>query len=232
MLELAGVDAFYGDSHVLQDVSFAVRAGACFGLLGRNGVGKTTTLRTVLGYLRARNGTIRFDGEAIEGRPTYEIVRRGISYVPEDRGIFRSLTVEEHLRVADRAAGHHERLSVEDVYGLFPRLAERRRNLGGQLSGGEQQMLAIARALVGSSRFVIMDEPTEGLAPVVIEQISQAIRRLRANGTTMLLVETNFHVARAVCDECCLLDRGRVVFQGAMAELAPDSEIVKSFIGV
>ncbi len=232
MLELAGVNAFYGDSHVLQDVGFTVSAGACVGLLGRNGVGKTTTLRTILGYVRATTGSIRFEGDAIERQPTHAIVRRGMSYVPEDRGIFRSLTVEEHLKVADRVAESDERFAIDEAYQLFPRLAERRRNLGSHLSGGEQQMLAIARALVGSSRFVIMDEPTEGLAPVVIDQISEAIGRLRAQGTTMLLVETNFHVARRVCDRACLLDRGRVVYEGAMADLGPDHELVKSYIGV
>ena len=202
MLEIEDLHAYYGDSHVIQGVSLAVGASECVALLGRNGAGKSTTLKAVVGLVPARRGKVIFGGRRIEGLPTYRVARAGIAYVPEDRGIFPSVTVDEHLGIAMSASrGRPSRRTPEYVYGLFPRLAERRRSLGGQLSGGEQQMLAIGRALLSGPDLLILDEPSEGLAPIVVATISKVLRELGASGATILLAEQNMHFCLRIAEE-------------------------------
>ena len=190
-----GVDTYYGRSHVLQNVSLQVAGGSVVALLGRNGAGKSTALKSIMGIVSAARGSIRFADEAIEHLPPHRVARRGLAYVPENRGIFASLTVDEHLNLNRRPGAGGHRVPVEALYERFPLLAERRRNRGNELSGGEQQMLAIARAIALSPRLLILDEPTEGLAPIVVERIAGIVHDLRAAGMTMLLVEQNYPFA-------------------------------------
>jgi branched-chain amino acid transport system ATP-binding protein len=233
VLEVVDIHTYYSDSHVLQGVSLTVPRGQCVALLGRNGVGKTTTLRSVLGYTPPRRGTIRYCGADITREQTYRIVRRGIGYVPEDRGIFPSLTLSEHLRAAYAQARHRpSRRRPEDIYALFPRLAERRDNYGNQLSGGEQQMLAIGRALVGDPDLLVLDEPSEGLAPVIIDTLEEAFLRVKAEGKTILLVEQNYYLATALADYVYVLSQGCVQFEGTPMDLEANPSIKHTFLGV
>ena len=228
LLVLDAVDAYYDRSHVLQSLSMEVESGAVVALLGRNGAGKSTTLKTVMGIVPARNGRIRFDGTDITELATHRIASLGIAYVPEDRGVFASLTVHEHLTLA----------SVRDgwppgrIYEAFPRLAERRDHRGTQLSGGEQQMLSIARALTLAPRLLILDEPTEGLAPVIVEEIAAIAERLKADGLTMLLVEQNYPFAARIADRAYVLGKGRIRWEGAPAELDAAEEIKHMWLGL
>ena len=233
MLDVADIHTYYDDSHVLQGVSLSVPPGKCVALLGRNGVGKTTTLRSVLGYTPPRRGSISYGGVDITREQTYHIVRRGIGYVPEDRGIFPSLTVAEHIGVAYSQARHRpSRRKPEDIYAMFPRLAERRENYGNQLSGGEQQMLAIGRALVGAPDLLIMDEPSEGLAPVIVEALEETFHRIKAEGKAILLVEQNYHLAIGLADYVYVLSQGRVQFEGTPDALEASPGIKHTYLGV
>jgi branched-chain amino acid transport system ATP-binding protein len=232
MLEVNDVHAYYGDSHVLQGVSLAVQRTECVALLGRNGAGKTTTLRSIVGLTRARRGSIRFRRRDITHEPTYRIIRGGISYVPEHRGIFPNVTVEEHLGMALRSTRSASRKSIELVWQLFPRLAQRRNSAGGQLSGGEQQMLAIGRALVCQPDLLILDEPSEGLAPIIIEQVEDVLRSIKAGGTPILLVEQNYHLALRLADRAYVLSQGRVQFEGSIATLASDDAVRRRYLSV
>src|SRR5512144_2131263 len=209
LLQVAGLHAWYGESHVLHGVDFEVRAGEVVTLLGRNGAGKTTTLKSVMGIVPARTGSVRFRGEELIDRPSNLIARRGLAFCPEERGIFASLTVEENLLLPPvvQSGG----LGLDAIYELFPNLRERGRSQGTKLSGGEQQMLAIGRILRTGARLLLLDEPTEGLAPVIIQQIGATIRRLKAEGFTILLVEQNFRFAATVADRHYVMDHGRVV---------------------
>ncbi len=196
MLKVEHLHTYYGESHVLQGIDLSVAPMQCVAILGRNGAGKTTTLRSVLGLTPARRGRVVFNGIDITRLPTHRIVKLGIAFVPEDRGIFPTVTVEEHLAIAYGASKHRPRRKpIEHVFEIFPRLAERRRSLGGQLSGGEQQMLAIGRALVAGPDLMILDEPSEGLAPVIIEKLEAVLMDVKASGIPVLLVEQNYHLA-------------------------------------
>ena len=230
LLQVEAVDAGYGRSHVLQGVSLEVGDRTVAVLLGRNGAGKSTTLKAIMGIVAAR-GRIRFDGAAIERLPPHRIARRGIAYVPEDRGIFASLTVDEHLRL-NRRWGTGRPVPVEALYERFPLLAERRRNRGDELSGGEQQMLAIARALSFAPRLLILDEPTEGLAPIVVERIAAILHALRAAGMTMLLVEQRYRFAIGLADRVYVLGKGRVRWQGTAADLDRSPAVRSTWLGV
>lgn len=221
MLRVSDLHAFYGKSHVLQGVALEVRAGELVGLLGRNGVGKTTTLRAILGTV-LRSGQVVFAGEDLSCQRTHTIARRGLALVPEHRGIFRQLTVEENLRIAERRGS---RWRLADAYAFFPRLHERRRNAGGNLSGGEQQMLAIARALLNAPRLLLLDEPTEGLAPVVVEEIVERLRAIKDSGVPMLLVEQNIDVCLELADRVYILDQGRSVYTASKDAFAQDERI-------
>ncbi len=217
LLEIEDLNAWYGESHVLHGISFDLREGETLSLIGRNGAGKTTTLRAILGIVRNRKGTIRFRGEDLTAVPLHAIARRGIGYVPEERGIFASLTVAENLVLPPVVKGGG--LSEEEIYGLFPNLAERRSSQGTKLSGGEQQMLAIARILRTGADVILLDEPTEGLAPVIVERIGEVMRMLKARGMTVVLVEQNFHFARQLADRYVVVEHGRAIDSFEASEL-------------
>jgi branched-chain amino acid transport system ATP-binding protein len=230
LLSVRDLHAWYGESHILHGVSFEVREGEVVTLLGRNGAGKTTTLKAVMGILPARRGAIVFAGQSLTGLPSYRIARLGIAYCPEERGIFASLDVEENLLLPPVIAPGG--MSVEEIYQLFPNLYDRRRSQGTKLSGGEQQMLAIARILRSGARLLLLDEPTEGLAPVLVQQIGQLMRTLKDKGFTILLVEQNFRFAATVAD------RHYVVENGLVADMIPNDRLeanldrLRAYLGV
>ncbi|RMD77781.1 MAG: ABC transporter ATP-binding protein [Chloroflexi bacterium] len=229
LLEVDTIHTFIGQFHILEGVSLKVRAGRITALLGRNGAGKTTTLRSIIGLNPPRSGSIRLAGEPINGRPAYEIAQLGVGYVPEHRAIFRDLTVEENLRLAERNRGDLVKRS-DFIMSLFPDLKRFYRHPGGKLSGGQQQMLAIARALVADNRLLLIDEPSEGLAPIIVEQIVAALRQMAAE-TTILLVEQNFAMAAQLADEYYILDDGRSVQHGRMADLVNDHATIDTYLG-
>jgi branched-chain amino acid transport system ATP-binding protein len=230
LLQVAGLHAWYGESHVLHGVDFEVRAGEVVTLLGRNGAGKTTTLKSVMGIVPWRAGSVRFQGEELIDRQSNLIARRGLAFCPEERGIFASLTVEENLLLPPvvQPGG----LGLDAIYELFPNLRERGRSQGTKLSGGEQQMLAIGRILRTGARLLLLDEPTEGLAPVIVRQIRATIRRLKADGFTILLVEQNFRFAATVADRHYVMERGRVVDMIDNAELPAQTAKLHEYLGV
>ncbi|HEK0908508.1 ABC transporter ATP-binding protein [Pseudomonas sp. MNR3A] len=229
MLNVDSIHSYYDKSHVLEGVSLQVGAGELVTLLGRNGAGKTTTLRSILGIVQPRQGQISFDGQPLVGREIFDIARRGIALVPEHRGIFRQLSVEENLKIATRK---ESRWQLRDVYAMFPRLEERRRNGGFALSGGEQQMLAIARALLNGPRLLILDEPTEGLAPVIVDELVKILRRIKDEGLSILLVEQNLMVCDALADRHYVLEQGRVAYQGTAAQFRDDPSIKNRYLAL
>ena len=229
-LAVRELHAWYDESHVLHGVDFDVRPGEVVTLLGRNGAGKTTTLKAIMGIVARRTGSVRFGAHELVGRPSNAIARLGISFCPEERGIFASLNVEENLLLPPAVATGG--LSLEAIHGLFPNLRERWRSPGTRLSGGEQQMLAIARILRTGARLLLLDEPTEGLAPVIVKQIGATIRRLKADGFTILLVEQNFHFAATVADRHYVMEYGRVVDMIDNAELDRHMDRLHRSLGV
>jgi branched-chain amino acid transport system ATP-binding protein len=229
MLSVDSIHSYYDKSHVLEGVSLKVEAGELVTLLGRNGAGKTTTLRSILGIVRPRQGQIQFNGQALVGREIFDIARQGIALVPEHRGIFRQLNVEENLKIATRK---DSRWQLEDVYAMFPRLKERRRNNGFALSGGEQQMLAIARALLNDPKLLILDEPTEGLAPVIVDELVKILRRIKDEGLSILLVEQNLKVCDALADRHYVLEQGRVAYQGSAEQFRADPSIKNRYLAL
>jgi branched-chain amino acid transport system ATP-binding protein len=234
-LELHGVDTYYGDSHVLHGVGFVVDEGKLVGLLGRNGAGKSTCMSTIIGFLRCRAGRVALFGDPIGGLPPEAIVRRGVALVPQGRRIFRSLTVQENLRVAARARRRESAVPAWDlgrVYDIFPRLRERTAQLAGSLSGGEQQMLAIGRALMANPRVLLLDEPSEGLAPQIVAEVGRIIARLKAEGLSILLVEQNIKLTLALADEVVIMNTGRIAFRGTSAELAANHTMITQQLGV
>ena len=228
-LTLDDVHGYYGKSHILQGVSLEVRAGEIVCLLGRNGAGKTSTLKAASGLLTPRGGRVRFRGTDVTGWPTHRIARAGLNLVPEDRGIFSLLSVEENLGVAARKGSPW---GMRDIYAMFPRLEERRRNGGAQLSGGEQQMLSIARALLNGPKLLMLDEPVEGLAPVIVEEIVAQIRAIRAAGVPILLVEQNLAVCTSLADRHYILELGRVAYAAANADFIADDAARDRYLGV
>jgi branched-chain amino acid transport system ATP-binding protein len=233
-LRLADVDAFYGDSHVLHRVSFACGEGRLVGLLGRNGAGKTTSINVVMGLLRPRRGSVAVYGTPVVGRPPEAIAAQGVALVPQGRRIFRSLTVRENLAVAARGAtANRQNLwTLERVFDTFPLLAERRQQYAGILSGGEQQMLAIGRALMSNPRVLLLDEPSEGLAPQIVAEVMATIRRLKEQGLSILLVEQNAKLAFDIADDIVILNSGRVVVDATAAALARDKVDLHQHLGV
>jgi branched-chain amino acid transport system ATP-binding protein len=229
VLEVADVHTYYGDSHVLHGVSLSVADGEVLTILGRNGMGKTTLIRSIIGFTPPREGTVRLKGENVAGFPPYRLVERGVALVPQGRRVFPSLSVRENLDVARRGNG---RWSVERVYELFPRLRERAGNRANKLSGGEQQMLAIARALMSNPELLLMDEPTEGLAPLLVREVGRVIGELKREGLSILLVEQNLPLALGVADRVHILSRGQIVYTGVPAALAVDDEIKSRYLGV
>jgi branched-chain amino acid transport system ATP-binding protein len=230
LLAVNQLEAWYGESHVLHGVTFEVQAGEVVTLLGRNGVGKTTTLKAIMGIIENRAGSVRFDGDELIRRTSDAIARAGIAFCPEERGIFSTLDVRENLLLPPqvRAGG----LTLERIFELFPNLRERLRSQGTKLSGGEQQMLAIARILRTGARLLLLDEPTEGLAPVIIQQIGCTIGRLKAQGFTILLVEQNFHFAATLADRYYIMEHGRIVDHFSAAQLKGNTEKLHEYLGV
>ena len=231
MLELDNVNAYYGDSHILHGVSLAVRPGEIACLLGRNGAGKTTTVLTVMGYLPPRPGRIRYNDRDIAGLPPYALARLGFGFVPQERGIFPSLTVRENLTVFARR-GRTGHWTLRRIFDLFPVLDARQRNLGFQLSGGEQQMLSIARALMLNPALLLLDEPSEGLAPMIVQQIVEVLARLKREGLAILLVEQNLRTAFAVGDRHHVMNKGEICFTGSTAELEGNDAVLRNYLSV
>jgi branched-chain amino acid transport system ATP-binding protein len=230
LLEVRELQAWYGESHILHGVSFDVAAGEVVTLLGRNGAGKTTTLKSIMGVVPRREGSVRFDGQETTRLPSNRIARMGIAWCPEERGIFSSLNVEENLMLPPKVRDGG--LSVEQIYELFPNLLERRKSQGTKLSGGEQQMLAIGRILRTGARLLLLDEPTEGLAPVIVQQIGRTIGKLRTQGFTILLVEQNFHFAATVADRHYVMEHGRIIDMIPNAELERNMHKLHEYLGV
>jgi len=231
ILELDDVHTFIGQHHILQGVSLRIRPDAVTVLLGRNGAGKTTTMRTIVGLLHPSRGTIRYEGRPIHRLPPYEIVRLGVGYVPEGQGIFAGLTVDENLRVATLSDGPASRERLEQIFALFPDLQRFRRAPAGTLSGGQKQMLSIARAFVNPNRLLLIDEPSKGLAPIIVEHLVEALRTMKEHAT-VLLVEQNFAMARALGDWFSLIDDGRTVHSGPMEALVDDAALKKRYLGI
>jgi len=232
LLEVRGIDTFYGLSHILFGVSLEIDEGETVCILGRNGVGKTTTLRSIMGLTPPRSGSIKFRGEEIKGKQPFKIARRGIGFVPEDRIIFPELTVRENLEIAVKGGKNGEGWTVEKVYELFPVLEERDKQEGGTLSGGEQQMLTIARTLMGNPRLLLLDEPSEGLAPLLIRTIEEQINLLKREGMTILLSEQSLSFALKISDRAYILEKGQVCWHGPASELKEKPEIMKNYLGL
>ncbi|MGY2047493.1 ABC transporter ATP-binding protein [Methylobacterium sp. JK268] len=230
LLHVQGLEGWYGESHVLHGISFDVKPGEVVTLLGRNGAGKTTTLRAIIGILGKRKGSIRYDGAETIAMPSRSIARMGIGYVPEERGIFSSLSVYENLMLPPRVKPGG--MSVDQIYALFPNLKERSASQGTKLSGGEQQMLAIGRILRTGAKLILLDEPTEGLAPVIVQQIGRTIARLKTEGYTIILVEQNFRFAQTVADRHFVVEQGRVIDTIPNAELDANIDKLHAYLGV
>ncbi|HWA46434.1 MAG TPA: ABC transporter ATP-binding protein [Hypericibacter adhaerens] len=227
-LEVEGLHTYYGKSHILHGVSLELREGEIVTLLGRNGAGKTTTLRSLVGLTRAREGAVRIFGQATTDWPPFRIARLGLGYVPEGRRIFPNLTVDENLRVPIERPGPWD---IPRIYQLFPRLAQRKTNKGRQLSGGEQEMLAIARALLLNPKILVLDEPSQGLAPLIVQEVFRVVKSMRQEGISVLLVEQNVRAAVEIADRAYVLDDGKVVFSGPAAEFAKDEQRVRALAG-
>jgi branched-chain amino acid transport system ATP-binding protein len=233
LLAVDGIHTYYGESHVLHGVSIRVGPGEAVALLGRNGAGKTTVIRSIVGFTPPRDGRVVFDGDPIQRWPAHRIARRGIALVPQGRRIFAPLTVRENLDLGARPGGW----TRERVFALFPRLRERQRQSGGTLSGGEQQMLAVGRALLTNGRLLLLDEPSEGLAPIVVREIGRVLRTLKTEARedqrlSLLLVEQNYHLALAVADRVYVMSKGQIVYEGTPAGLEADEDVKRRYLGV
>jgi len=231
MLDLENINTYYGDSHILHGVSLSVKEGEVVCLLGRNGAGKTTTILTIMGYLKPRQGRIRYGGRDIAALPPYAVARLGVGFVPQDRGIFPSLTVRENLMVFARAGGKSA-WTLGRIFDLFPVLRARERNLGFQLSGGEQQMLSIARALMLNPALLLLDEPSEGLAPMIVQEIIEVLKGLKGEGLAILLVEQNLRTAFALADRHHVMNKGEICFAGSSAELENNEHVLRNYLSV
>jgi branched-chain amino acid transport system ATP-binding protein len=236
MIEVKGIHSYYGKGHILHGVSLELKEGELVCLLGRNGVGKSTTLKSIMGIVRPTEGSILFAGQELVGRQPYEIARLGVGYVPEDRRIFRSLTVHENLLIGIKGGrnegGGEEAWTIDRVYEHFPKLKDRRGNKGVHLSGGEQQMLTVARTLMGNPRLILVDEPTEGLSPLLVKDVLEMLSTVRKSGVTILMVEQNFKAAIKVADRFYVMSKGQVVFEGDMAALMAAEEVRRNYLEV
>jgi branched-chain amino acid transport system ATP-binding protein len=236
MLEVRDIHSYYGKSHVLHGVSLDLKQGELVCLLGRNGVGKSTTLKSIMGVVEPKQGSIRLDNKELIGKEPYEIARLGIGYVPEDRRIFRSLTVHENLlmgiKSGNKASVEENAWTVDRVYNLFPRLGERCNQKGSHLSGGEQQMLTVVRTLMGNPRLILVDEPTEGLAPLIVKDVLEMLATVRKSGVTVLMVEQNFKAAIKVADRFYIMSKGQMVFEGDKETLLAAEDVRKNYLEV
>jgi branched-chain amino acid transport system ATP-binding protein len=233
-LNLSGIDAYYGDSHILQGISLEVGEGRLVGLLGRNGAGKSTCMSAIVGLVPPRRGTVEVFGRNVAGLPPERIAAEGVALVPQGRRIFRSLTVRENLAVAacKRPSSKTAAWTIERIFEMFPRLDERRQQFAGSLSGGEQQMLAIGRALMGNPRVLLMDEPSEGLAPQIVAEVGRTISKLKADGLSIILVEQNIRLCLEIADDIVIFNSGRVAHQGPASGISMDGAIVSEHLGV
>ncbi len=233
MIELSNVCSFYGKAQILTDLGFSIGQGEVVSLLGRNGAGKTTTIKSIMQLVRPKSGSVRFSGQEIIGKPPHEVARMGLGYVPEERRIFTDLTILENLEVGRQAArdGVPE-WTQETLFELFPNLSERRENRGKALSGGEQQMLTIARTLMGNPSCLLLDEPSEGIAPVIVEQMAQTILQIKKQGLTVLLSEQNLHFARLVADRAIIIESGELRFDGSFEELDANPQIQEAYLSL
>lgn len=233
MLELSGVNSYYTKAHILRDLGFSVQAGQVVSLLGRNGAGKTTTLKSIMQLVKPRSGSISFEGQSLTALPPHRVAKLGLGYVPEDRRIFTDLTILENLEVGRQPAreGVYE-WTIDVLFDLFPNLKERRQNRGKALSGGEQQMLSIARTLMGNPKLLLLDEPSEGIAPVIVEQLAETILKLKAEGLPVLLSEQNMHFARIVADRAVIVEGGSVKYDGTFEDLDAQPEIRDTYLSV
>jgi len=232
MLEVADIHTYYGESYILKGISLDVKEGSVVALLGRNGMGKTTTIRSIIGFTPPRRGTVRFNGKDITGLQAYQIAQMGIGLIPQGRCIFPSLSVEENLTMAARTREKAEAWSLDRVYPLFPILKERAKYKGNLLSGGEQQMLTIARALMTNPDLLLMDEPSEGLAPLIVQEVGRIISQLKQSGFSILLVEQNLPMALSVADYVYLISKGAIVYQSTPEELKGNEEAKTKYLGV
>jgi branched-chain amino acid transport system ATP-binding protein len=233
MLEIENINSFYGKAHVLNDLSFSIAAGEVVSLLGRNGAGKTTTMKSIMQLVAPKTGKVTFLGREITGRPTHEVAKMGLGYVPEERRIFTDLTVNENLEVGRQPPREGAyKWTIEELFALFPNLKERQSNRGREMSGGEQQMLTIARTLMGNPKLLLLDEPSEGIAPVIVEQMAEAILRIKAEGMTVLISEQNLHFARIVADRAVIIESGTKKFDGTFADLDAHPDVRDAFLSV
>ncbi|MEQ3626611.1 MAG: ABC transporter ATP-binding protein [Celeribacter sp.] len=233
MLEVDRINSFYGKAHILSDLSLKVERGEVVALLGRNGAGKTTTMKSIIQLVRPRSGRVMFQGRDLVGLPAFRAAKAGVGYVPEERRIFGALTVLENLEVGRQPARDGApHWTVEQLFEIFPNLAERRRNQGKAMSGGEQQMLTIARTLMGNPNLLLLDEPSEGIAPVIVEQMAATILKLKAEGLTVMISEQNLHFARAVADRAIIIEGGEVKFDDSFAALEASPEIRDAYLAV
>ncbi|MDO6583913.1 ABC transporter ATP-binding protein [Salipiger sp. 1_MG-2023] len=233
MLSVEGIHSYYGKAHILSDLSFEVRRGEVVALLGRNGAGKSTTMKSVMQLVRPRKGGVIFQGRELVGEPAFRVAKCGIGYVPEDRRIFTDLTVLENLEVGRQPARKDApHWTTDQLFEIFPNLDERRANRGKHMSGGEQQMLTIARTLMGNPALLLLDEPSEGIAPVIVEQMAATILKLKAQGLTVMISEQNLHFARAVADRAIIIEGGEKKFDGSFAELEAHPEIRDAYLSV
>jgi len=232
MLEAKNLCAWYGSAQILFDVAFSVGRGEVVALMGRNGAGKSTTMKAIMGLVGRRSGSVRFDGHDLDGLKTFEIARLGLGWVPEDRRIFTELTVMENLDVGRRESSGALAWTPERLFQLFPNLAEMRDRPGGRMSGGEQQMLTVARTLMGNPRMVLLDEPSEGVAPVVVERMAEAILELKKDGLSILLSEQNLHFAALVSDRVYVLEKGHIGWAGSLQELEASEDVQRQMLGV
>jgi branched-chain amino acid transport system ATP-binding protein len=232
IFEANGLNTFYGTSHILFDVSLQVNGGELVCLLGRNGAGKTTTLRSIMGLTPPKTGSVTFHGEDMTGRPPYKIAQKGIGYVPDNRLIFPDLTVRENLEIGVKKSEHFkgEPWTVERIYEIFPKLKQLEKNLGGYLSGGEQQMLTIGRTLMGNPELILLDEPVEGLAPLVVKDFADRLIRLKETGLTILFSEQNVRFSLSIAERAYVIDRGRIKYSGSIAELQTNEEVKREYL--
>ncbi|MBD1546752.1 ABC transporter ATP-binding protein [Roseibium aggregatum] len=233
MLEISGLNSFYGKAHILNDLGFTVSRGEVVALLGRNGAGKTTTMKSIMQLVRPKSGKVTFDGKDITAMPSHKVARFGLGYVPEERRIFTDLTILENLEVGRQAKRTDApSWTVDALFELFPNLSERRHNRGKALSGGEQQMLTIARTLMGNPKLLLLDEPSEGIAPVIVEQMAKTILRFKQEGLTVIISEQNLHFARIVADRAIIIESGEKKFDGTFADLEKQPEIRDAYLSV
>ncbi len=236
MLEVHEVHSYYGKSHILHGVSLRLSEGELVCLLGRNGVGKSTTLKSIMGLVKARQGSIRFKEQELIGKQPFEIARLGVGYVPEDRRIFRSLTVHENLSIGIKGSQNDEKQgngwTIEKIYDFFPLLKNRQNNKGGHLSGGEQQMLTVARTLMGNPELILVDEPTEGLAPLIVKDVLEMLAAVRKSGVTILMVEQNFKGAVKIASRFYVMGKGKIVFMGDVEQLMAAEDIRRNYLEV